>query len=45
LLSMLQPRLEERASATLAGIMKNLDDFVGPADQHDDITCLVVTRN
>jgi phosphoserine phosphatase RsbU/P len=44
LLSMLQPRLEERASATLAGIMKNLDDFVGPADQHDDITCLVVTR-
>jgi phosphoserine phosphatase RsbU/P len=44
LLSLLQPRLEERASATLAGIMKNLDDFVGPADQHDDITCLVVTR-
>jgi sigma-B regulation protein RsbU (phosphoserine phosphatase) len=44
LLSMLQPRLEERASATLAGIMKNLDDFVGTADQHDDITCLVVTR-
>jgi phosphoserine phosphatase RsbU/P len=45
LLSLLQPRLEERASATLAGIMKNLDEFVGPADQHDDITCLVVTRN
>ncbi|HEY0701350.1 MAG TPA: PP2C family protein-serine/threonine phosphatase [Candidatus Acidoferrales bacterium] len=44
LLAMLQPRLDERASATLAGIMKNLDDFVGPADQHDDITCLVVTR-
>ena len=44
LLSLLQPRMEERASATLAGIMKNLDDFVGAADQHDDITCLVVTR-
>ncbi len=44
LLSMLQLRTEDRASTTLAGIMKNLDDFVGPADQHDDITCLVVTR-
>ena len=39
-----EPRIEERASATLTGIMKNLDDFVGAADQHDDITCLVVTR-
>jgi phosphoserine phosphatase RsbU/P len=44
LLSLLQPRIEERASATLTGIMKNLDEFVGAADQHDDITCLVVTR-
>jgi len=44
LLRLLQPRLEERAAATLAGIMKNLDEFVGAADQHDDITCLVVTR-
>ena len=44
LLALLQPRIEERASATLTGIMKNLDDFVGTADQHDDITCLVVTR-
>jgi phosphoserine phosphatase RsbU/P len=44
LLAMLQPRADERASVTLAGIMKNLDDFVGAADQHDDITCLVVTR-
>jgi sigma-B regulation protein RsbU (phosphoserine phosphatase) len=44
LLSMLHLHAEERASTTLAGIMKNLDDFVGPADQHDDITCLVVTR-
>ena len=44
LLALLQPRLEERASATLAGIMKKLDDFVGSADQLDDITCMVVTR-
>jgi sigma-B regulation protein RsbU (phosphoserine phosphatase) len=44
LLSSLQVRMGERASITLAGIMKNLDDFVGTAVQHDDITCLVVTR-
>lgn len=45
LLALLQSRFEERASATLAMIMKHLDEFVGPADQHDDITCLVVTRS
>jgi sigma-B regulation protein RsbU (phosphoserine phosphatase) len=44
LLSSFQPRTGERASATLAGIMKKLDEFVGSAVQHDDITCLVVTR-
>jgi phosphoserine phosphatase RsbU/P len=44
LLSSLQVRRGERASITLAGIMKNLDDFVGTAVQHDDITCLVLTR-
>ncbi len=44
LLSSLQMRKGERASSTLAAIMKNLDDFVGTAVQHDDITCLVVTR-
>jgi sigma-B regulation protein RsbU (phosphoserine phosphatase) len=44
LLALLQPRLQERAAVTLAGIMKKLDDFVGPAAQHDDITCLIVSR-
>jgi len=28
----------------LAGIMKKLDEFVGLASQHDDITCLLVAR-
>jgi phosphoserine phosphatase RsbU/P len=45
LLALLQPHIEERASVTLATIMKRLDEFVGTADQHDDITCLVVTRS
>jgi phosphoserine phosphatase RsbU/P len=45
LLALLQPRMEERAAVTLSGIMKRLDDFVGLAPQHDDITCLVVSRN
>ncbi len=44
LLSTLQPGLPERAAATLTTIMKELDEFVGPASQHDDITCLVVRR-
>jgi phosphoserine phosphatase RsbU/P len=44
LLALLQPRIKERAAATLAGIMKRLDEFVGVAPQHDDITCLVVSR-
>ena len=26
------------------GIMRKLDEFVGSAMQHDDITCLVVKR-
>jgi phosphoserine phosphatase RsbU/P len=37
-------QLEERAAVTLATILKRLDDFTGRADQHDDITCLVVNR-
>jgi len=45
LLALLQPRIKERAAVTLSGIMKHLDDFVGVAAQHDDITCLVVSRN
>jgi sigma-B regulation protein RsbU (phosphoserine phosphatase) len=45
LLALLQPRIKERAAVTLSGIMKQLDEFVGVAAQHDDITCLVVSRN
>jgi sigma-B regulation protein RsbU (phosphoserine phosphatase) len=45
LLALLQPKIKERAAVTLSGIMKNLDDFVGVAAQHDDITCMVVSRN
>jgi sigma-B regulation protein RsbU (phosphoserine phosphatase) len=45
LLALLQSRIRERAALTLSGIMKHLDDFVGDAAQHDDITCLVVSRN
>ena len=44
LLAMLQPRTPERAAVTLSAIMKHLDEFVGVAAQHDDITCLVVSR-
>jgi serine phosphatase RsbU (regulator of sigma subunit) len=29
---------------TLSSIMRRLDEFVGGAPQHDDITCLVVRR-
>jgi len=32
----------ERAAATLERVMKEVNTFVGPARQHDDITCLVV---
>jgi phosphoserine phosphatase RsbU/P len=45
LIAALQPRqAEERASVTLARILNRLDEFTGRADQHDDITCLVVSR-
>jgi phosphoserine phosphatase RsbU/P len=36
--------LHERAAVTLATILTRLDEFTGRADQHDDITCLVVRR-
>jgi sigma-B regulation protein RsbU (phosphoserine phosphatase) len=36
--------LEDRAAVTLAAILQRLDEFTGRADQHDDITCLVVSR-
>ena len=45
LLALLQARIKERAAVTLSGIMSSLDEFVGVAPQHDDITCLVVSRN
>jgi sigma-B regulation protein RsbU (phosphoserine phosphatase) len=37
-------QFKDRAATTLATILKRLDDFTGHADQHDDITCLVVNR-
>jgi sigma-B regulation protein RsbU (phosphoserine phosphatase) len=45
LLGILEPGSPERAASTLASIMNRLDDFVGNAPQHDDITCLVVSRS
>lgn len=45
LLAALQSRQsQERASVTLATILNKLDEFTGRANQHDDITCLVVSR-
>ena len=37
-------KAQQRAAVTLSGIMKGLDEFTGAAMQHDDITCLVVSR-
>ncbi len=37
-------QVEERAAVTLATVLNRLDEFTGRADQHDDITCLVVNR-
>jgi sigma-B regulation protein RsbU (phosphoserine phosphatase) len=44
LLSIAQSTGSERAAMTLSNIMRNLDDFVGAAPQHDDITCMVIRR-
>ena len=44
LLALAAEPLEERAAITLSSIMRKLDEFVGGAPQHDDITCLVVRR-
>src|SRR3984885_2714803 len=44
LLSIARATGPERAAMTLSNIMRNLDDFVGAAPQHDDITCMVVRR-
>ena len=45
LLTMVQAANGERSALTLANIMRDLDDFVGAAPQHDDLTCLVVGRS
>jgi serine phosphatase RsbU (regulator of sigma subunit) len=45
LVSSIQSAGAERSSLTLSNIMQNLDEFVGAAPQHDDITCMVVRRN
>jgi len=45
LLTLLQTAGGERSALTLSNIMQNLDEFVGAAPQHDDITCLVIRRN
>jgi sigma-B regulation protein RsbU (phosphoserine phosphatase) len=42
LLSLVQKVGGERAALTLSNIMQGLDEFVGDAPQHDDITCLIV---
>ncbi len=44
LLSIAETTGSERAAMTLSNIMRNLDDFVGAAPQHDDITCMVIRR-
>jgi sigma-B regulation protein RsbU (phosphoserine phosphatase) len=44
LLRVLEVVGEERAALTLSNIMRTLDEFVGSAPQHDDITCMVVRR-
>jgi sigma-B regulation protein RsbU (phosphoserine phosphatase) len=44
LLAIAQNTNAERSAMTLSNIMRNLDDFVGDAPQHDDITCMVIRR-
>jgi sigma-B regulation protein RsbU (phosphoserine phosphatase) len=45
LLTLLQTAGDERSALTLSNIMQSLEEFVGAASQHDDITCMVVRRN
>jgi len=45
LLTLLQIAGGERSALTLSNIMQSLDEFVGAAPQHDDITCMVIRRN
>jgi phosphoserine phosphatase RsbU/P len=44
LLSIVQLTGQDRAALTLSNIMRTLDEFVGAAPQHDDITCMIVRR-
>jgi len=45
LISLLEKAGGERSALTLSNLMQDLDEFVGAAVQHDDITCLIVRRN
>ena len=42
LLACIQSAPQEASDATLKRIMLDVSAFVGPARQHDDITCLVL---
>ena len=45
LMAMLPVAGDEKSALTLNNVMHVLDEFVGAAPQHDDITCLIVRRN
>jgi sigma-B regulation protein RsbU (phosphoserine phosphatase) len=45
LLSVLEFSGDARSALILSKIMRGLDEFVGAAPQHDDITCMVLRRN
>jgi phosphoserine phosphatase RsbU/P len=44
LLSFIQVAGQERSALTLSNLMRTVDEFVGAAPQHDDITCMIVRR-
>ena len=44
LLSIIHAAGADRSALVLANIMRHVDQFVGAAAQHDDITCMVVRR-
>jgi len=44
LLSLLEGARDATSELMLANVMRHLDTFVGPALQHDDLTCLIVYR-
>ena len=44
LLSLLEIARDQTSELMLANVMRNLDNFVGSAPQHDDLTCLIVYR-